>query len=94
MKIIATKKYNKLILGQLLEKENLDNNLPVIKEEDLYTILEDDIEIGNKIVPEGSPVTEHPLDTGEAEEVGEPLFSNKFSALDWAIDNNKTTNIN
>jgi len=103
MKIIITEQYDKLVFAQLLEedKENSllidkdNNNLPVIKEEDIHSILEDDIEIGDEIVPEGSPITEQPLDVEKVEETEKaPLFNNKFDAIDWAIDNNKTININ
>lgn len=99
MKIIYSKKYREIIQSQTMvdwdEPEagpaNVEDffdkdeaNLPVIREEDLGGILEDNQEIGEDVVPEGAPVAQEPQ-PAIPEEVSE--FRNQYEALDWAEQN-------
>ena len=107
MKNIATKKYVKWVQAQriidwddpdagpvninefFVDQEEAD--LPVIREEDLGQILEDDLELGEEAVPEGAPVTDV---KPEVPPEDRPQFNNKHEALAWAEDNNEVVEIN
>ena len=97
MKVITTEVYKKYVVGQKIEprdavKEPVDN-LPIIREEDLSTILEDDLELGTEAFPEGAPAVEEVEESpGVPQE--RPVFSNKYDVIDWAEKNKDVIEIN
>ena len=100
MKTIHSAIYKRLLAQNITDVDEAPNtfeenaSLPVIREEDLADILEDDIEIGEDVVPEGAPVTQVVEETPEEEEIRRPEFTNFFDALEWAEDNNDVVQIN
>ena len=67
------------------------SSLPVIRQEDIGKILEDDLELGSEVVPENAPVVEELPEISTEER---PRFSNKYDAIDWAKEHNEVIRIN
>jgi len=106
MNIIYSNAYKKLVRAQTMVNwdepeadpsqvseffDEDEAHLPVIREEDLAGILEDNQELGEEVVPEGAPLTEQPEPVLPEER---PEFRNQYDALEWAEQNDETVRIN